>query len=90
MCNIHRLIRYPFQIVVDLDRSNEKPEINGNGLMQSQDLQAFFFHIHFKFIYLMVAVDDLFRESGISQIKGLDSHPNTLFYHGSKRENSFF
>ena len=57
--DIYGQISDAFEVVIDLENGDQKAQVDGDRLVQRQNLQAFFFKIDFQGIDLRIGVDDL-------------------------------
>ena len=87
--NIDGSIGHALQIVIHLQDGHHKAQVNGHRLIQGEDFQAILLDLDLHFIDFVIALSHLLRERGIAFDHGRDRLGNTLFNHGTHRQDFF-
>src|SRR5215510_14906843 len=87
--NINGRIGHALEIVIHLQDGYHKAQVNGHRLVQSENLKAILLDLDLHLIDFVIAFSHLLRERGIALDHGRDRLRNTLFDHGTHRQNFF-
>ena len=70
------IVSVPLEVIIDLERGNDKAQIRGHGLVEGQHLQALLLHVDFHIVDLVVIVDGAGRHGRVPLFDGV--HQETL------------
>ena len=76
--DVHRQVADPLQIVIDLHRRHDEPQIDGHRLVQGEDFQAFLLDFHLALVDVVVALLDAVGQIGVAVQQRPDRRLNLI------------
>jgi len=78
------------QVVVDFQRGDNEAQVDGDGLVKGENLEAFLFDVDFHVVVKGVAVDDFTGGLGVEPLEGLDGAEELVLDEAAELEELAF